>query len=245
MWQVFKYTWMRWREVPSRWVLGTSTAAILYLGMDLEELAILNPELLVERGIIAMLMFITLETLFIYTLEIPKEINSGNLVIFLSRSISRARYLLGKFLGLIALTLMHLAILTAIFAACLTVKNDYLPLDFYWKMIQIAELALVVGALGFMFSTFLSEILATMCTVFVMAVGYSNFVLPLLSKAMGDSGLSLLLYVFYYLTPNWQHYLHDVFPEPGLATLMLLCYSLAYSFIFVTIGMIAFRKRDF
>ena len=72
MWQIFKITWMRWREVPSRWVLGVSTATVLFLGMDVEELAILNPELLVERGITAMLLFITLETLFIYTLEIPK-----------------------------------------------------------------------------------------------------------------------------------------------------------------------------
>jgi len=245
MWQIFKITWMRWREVPSRWVLGVSTATVLFLGIDVEELAILNPELLVERGITAMLLFITLETLFIYTLEIPKEINTGNLIVFLSRPISRGRYLLGKFLGLMALTITHLIILMTLFVTCLTAKNNYLPLEFYWRMVQIAELALVVGSLGFMFSTFLSEILATIGTVAVLAIGYSNFILPLLFKAMGGAGISIFLLGFYYLTPNWQHFLHDVFPEPGLAMLVLLGYSIAYSTIFLTIGLAAFKRREF
>lgn len=245
MWQIFKLTWMRWREVPSRWVLGVSTATVLFLGIDVEDLAILNPELLVERGITAMLLFITLETLFIYTLEIPKEINTGNLIVFLSRPISRNRYLIGKFMGLMALTITHLIILMTLFVTCLTVKNNYLPLEFYWRMVQIAELALVVGSLGFMFSTVFSEILATICTVAIIAIGYSNFILPLLSKALGGSGISVLMLLVYYMTPNWQHFLHDVFPEPGIAMLTLLGYSVGYSTLFLMLGMIGFRQREF
>lgn len=245
MWQIFKLTWMRWREAPSRWVLGVSTATVLFLGIDVEDLAILNPELLVERGITAMLLFITLETLFIYTLEIPKEINTGNLIVFLSRPISRGRYLFGKFCGLMALTITHLVILMTLFVTCLTVKNDYLPLEFYWRMVQIGELALVVGSIGFMFSTCFSEILATICTVAILAVGYTNFILPLLFKAMAGAGVSVLMLVFYYMTPNFQHFLHDVFPEPGIAMLALLGYSLGYSAIFLTLGLVAFRRREF
>lgn len=245
MWQIFKLTWMRWREAPSRWVLGVSTATVLFLGIDVEDLAILNPELLVERGITAMLLFITLETLFIYTLEIPKEINTGNLIVFLSRPISRGRYLFGKFCGLIALTITHLVILMTLFVTCLTVKNDYLPLEFYWRMVQIGELALVVGSIGFMFSTFFSEILATICTVAILAIGYTNFILPLLFKAMAGAGVSVLMLFIYFLTPNFQHFLHDVFPEPGIAMLALLGYSLAYSSIFLTLGLVAFRRREF
>lgn len=102
---------------------------------------------------------------------VQKEIQGRTVLTLLSKPISRAVFIVGKYLGLLAVIAVHLVLLTSVYYAILLWTESGPTLSLLWAVFLIFwELAIVV-AVALLFSTFSSPVLSALFTIGVYIAG--------------------------------------------------------------------------
>lgn len=186
-------------------------------------------------------------TIFTASTEIPREIDSGVILLILSKPVSKTEYLMGKFLGTIIICLM------IFFATLLTsflTRYAYLK-EFYSPMLILRQLyvflpIIPLTALCITVSCFLSDISAMIIVAIYITFSVFFSIVPLaialLPKTL-SAGVDAYILVFYYFFPNFIYFFQN-FQLFGLIAIALVLYSVSITIIFLMIGANRINNRD-
>ncbi|MGH0028679.1 MAG: ABC transporter permease [Myxococcota bacterium] len=220
---------------------GVLVGALSYVESD---------RILQDVGLGAVRLFGVAIAIFVGIHLIHKEVDRRTVYTILSKPISRAEFLLGKFLGLTLTIWLQTAIMAAAFVLVSLLTGAPLGWPHLWFFVLVGmELALVVAIATF-FSSFTTPMLAALFTTGTWAIGQ-------LTRDLRDIGASSEV-------PSIQHataLLHRVLPDLESFNLSLqaahllpvaasdvvlpLLYGLSYLTIVLVAAIGMFDRRDF
>jgi ABC-type transport system involved in multi-copper enzyme maturation permease subunit len=179
--------------------------------------------------------------------EIPRDIDTGMILLIITKPISKTEYLIGKYIGVLCLcSIIFTASQLTVFITHFLSTGKFYPIGLMCKQFYLLFAVLPLTALTVMVSCFLNDISSMIISVvyIVFSIAMSGIVIlvSLLPKSISSSFEAYML-VFYYFFPDFIYYFQNsrIF---GLVSLALLLYSLSITVIFLTIGANALNSRD-
>jgi len=216
-----------------------------------------------DLGLAALSIFGLLIAVFIGVGLVTKEVEKRSVYGLLTKPLSRAEFLLGKYAGLVMTLAVNLSVMTLALYAVLFYSNMQAPagLRASWEapgvdprmliaiVLIFAELMLVT-ALALFFSTFSSPLLATLLTLGLWVAGHFNADLRNFENVVDNPVAIAIARTAYYVLPNLAPF--DVKAEVvyGMPIAMralgfTLLYALVYITLLLTASVTIFRRRDF
>lgn len=206
---------------------------------------------LVNLGLSSISVFGLLMAIFIGISLVWKEIDRRTIYNILSKPVSRAEFIVGKYCGLLLTLVINTAIMTAGFYAALFYekgalgRSDLAPLEAVYFI--LLELAMVVG-LALLFSTLSTPILSAVFTFSLFIIG--NFLGDLRGFGEQTHGAGKLTSILYYALPNFSDFnvigrAAHAEMAPGYLVLSNSLYALLYIVILVSAAILIFEEREF
>ncbi len=220
-------------------------------------------KILKDLGLAALAIFGLLIAVFIGIGLVSKEVERRSIYSLLSKPVTRAQLVIGKYLGLVATLAANLAVMTmAYYAVLLYVEITATPIaKAGWPapaadprllvavVLIFAELMLVT-AVALFFSTFSSPLLSALLTLGLWVAGHFNSDLRHFETVLDVQPVAWIARVLYYVLPNLAPF--DVKAEVVYGVPVALSHvtaTLFYAALYISmllLGAIAiFRQRDF
>jgi len=179
--------------------------------------------------------------------EIPRDIDSGLIMLLLSKPIKKSEYLLGKYLGVLAICgLFFVATEATIYIAHLVRSGETYGLGAFARQFYLFMGIIPIAGLTVMISTFFPDFSAMILASIYLIFSISVSMVPLLVAVLPESvsgGIEVYLYLFYYLFPNFIFYFQS-FKLFGIISIALLLYSVSITVIFLSVADLRMRNRD-
>ena len=209
--------------------------------------------ILVNLGLSSISVFGLLMAVFIGIGLVSKEIERRTIYNILSKPVSRAEFIIGKYLGLLFTLVVNTAIMTVGFYLALFYQKRSLDLSdlsaleaIYFVLLQFA---LVVG-LALLFSCISTPILAAVFTLCVYVIGNLLGDVRWFGQESGSAALKKTTEVLYYLLPNFGDF--NVIAStahgqkiPGYLLVSNSFYALLYVAILIAAAILIFEEREF
>ena len=198
-------------------------------------------------------------SIFVGISLVQKEIQRRTVLTLLSKPISRAAFIVGKYFGLLAVVAVHLVLLTGIYYAILWVTNSSPTLSLLTAIYLIfCEMAVVI-AVALLFSSFSSTVLSALFTLGVYFAGHLSD--QLLEQVKFASRMGELQGTSSAILEKAAVVIHAVFPGlyrfnvtnyvvhgvalPDMYVFWNSVYALGYIGVFLAIASWWFSRRDF
>jgi ABC-type transport system involved in multi-copper enzyme maturation permease subunit len=225
--------------------------AMMMLGIALSTLSYVERERMVQDfGFASLRLFSVAIAVFVGVNLIHKEVERRTVYTILSKPLSRAEFLIGKYLGLVLIIWLQVAVMAAFFAAVSLLMGAPLGASHLAALALTAvELALIV-ALATLFSAFTTPLLASFFSCGLWLAGH-------LTRDLRDHGASSESAVVRELTA----WLHRVLPDLESFNLSLeaahqlpiaasdvwlpALYGAGYTLILLVVAASIFERRDF
>jgi Cu-processing system permease protein len=242
--------WITFRRITERSVLmqfGVLALVLVLIGLDLD-LTAAKHESAVESGLTTVWIFLGFFTLFWTCIEIPREIARQEVNIYLSKPLSRARYIAGKFLGMAGLVLGVQAMLLTVFFLCLLTRPGHV-LPSHSAMVASAQTALflvLLCALCVPISLLLAGLPSLVAVLLIIAAGYGAFGLAVAADTDFFPANALLYDLAYYVVPNMLHYRWPATVTPDTTGYLasLAGYTLGWVVISLIVAHATISRRD-
>jgi len=254
--------------IRNRAIYGISIFALLLLGANL----LISGMIMQEVGKVAVDMALStvsftglLLVLFVGINLMAKDLDKRTIYMVLARPVSRAQYIVGKFLGMAALIVVSMVFLSLFAALSIFIVKmsypGYFP-RFSWPLILLAisftMLSLILlSALSFLFASFSSTSFITLIlTIVSYIIGQSISDVKALVEAPQAVGIQVspvtvkVVQFAYYIFPNLSLFDIKTQAAHGLAIspsyiFWTVSYGLVYTCIAIVIAAIIFRRREF
>ena len=239
-------------EIRDKILYGIIIFALLYIGAQLFLADLVFKELPMVKGfgLAGIYFFNAVVALFLGTTSFFKDVDRKIVYFILSKPVSRAQFLLGKFFGLCLVVLLATVVLAAAYLGLVF----YISGSFDWAgvlaiLMQCLEMALFL-AFAIFVSTFSSSLLSIVFTSSAFFVGHIVSAMLADAKAMGITGIKYrLVEIIYYVFPNLEKFdirnfaVHNVPISP-----VSLALAFAYAFLYVVLLLAAaiwiFDKKE-
>lgn len=209
--------------------------------------------ILVNLGLTAICWFGLLISIFIGIGLVSKEIERRTIYSILSKPVSRAEFILGKYAGLLLTLLVNTVIMTTGFYAALAVQAkglDYIDssslVAVYFILLQ---LAIVVG-IALFFSCVSTPIFSAVFTFCLFVIGNFSSGIRSFGDSSGSPALAKVTAFIYYVLPNFGNLnvidkaAHGL-PIPRLLITANTCYALLYIAVLLSGAILVFEEREF
>ncbi len=230
-------------------VMITLGALLLLLSLLLGELTLAE-----QAKVIADIGFGTVElasvifVAFSGSFVIAKELEKQTILIVLARPISRMNFLLGKFLGALAV-----ASLMVIGLSLLVLVLLGSPAYFVTGLVPILGTLLqitIVASLAFLLSNMVRPTLALSFTILVYFAGHWLPDVEFLATQSGNEKFMLTIKGLKLIIPNlyrfnWKNYFILELPPPVDEILWATAHTFVWSFFALSLALVFFKKRDF
>jgi ABC-type transport system involved in multi-copper enzyme maturation permease subunit len=224
------------------------TASAIFLG---ELTAGQEARVIVDLGLSAMLIFGTFISIFVGVSLVWKEIEKKTVFSIFSKPVSRAEFVIGKYLGLCATLFVNVAIM----ALGVTLAEAYVSGTQFIVPIWAASALIffeltVITAVAIMFSSFSTPALSALLTFFIFLIGHFSSSLRDLAEGMGSRSAIVLFNAVYYILPNFAHFTFIANTANGqTAPLSFIgpaaLYALAFDAILLGVTVVIFSRRNF
>ncbi len=247
---IARYTFIEISRTKVWYILLLFSGILILSTLLLANLAVeQKARMITDLGLASIETIALLSTVFSAVTLVLEEMESRTLYLILTRPVARAIFILGRYVGLLAIMtcaylLMagaHVALLSAVHAP----PNGHyaLSLLFSWeKIVVITAVALVFS----LFST--STASAVTFTFFFWIMGHFSSEILFLSQKSAQPLLVAFCKLFYYLFPNFDLMnIRDVPPEfyrPGWLW-AAAGYGLFYTSACLGLTILLFRKKEF
>lgn len=240
--------------------IGFFAVALAFFSIVLGEWSVFDRAYVIKSTTLSIMSLSgLLISIFVGISLVQKEIQRRTVLTLLSKPISRVAFIVGKYIGLLAVVAVHLVLLTGVFyiTLCLTGSEPTMSLLIAVYLI-FCEMAIVI-AVALLFSSFSSTILSALFTLGVYAAGHlSNQLLEQVRFAarVGDVGeassavLEKVAVVIHAVFPGLYRYnvtsyvVHNV-ALPDMYLFWNSVYALGYVGVFLAIASWWFSRRDF
>ncbi len=203
-----------------------------------------------DLGLSAITLFCVLIAVLVGGRIVYREVEKRTIYLILARPVRRLEFILGKYMGLMAVLVLSLLIMTAGFYLILLISRVSVTLYLLWAVLMTAfELALLT-AVAIFFSTFVTPIASSVFTFIIYFIGHSTYLLKQLAAMSPVPAIKFLGVVLYYILPNLGNFniKGDVVygaPLNPQALVLSGLYGLVYSLTLLLIAVIVFNRKDF
>lgn len=210
-----------------------------------------HEKILLDFGIGAIALMSVTIAIFVGTAMINKEIEQRTLLMLVPKPISRAEFILGKHLGLVAVLAVVLTIMMAIYLAMLGLSDIAFPLKALaiTAVYLLLELGLLTG-IALLFGVFTSSILATLLSFGVYLMGHFSQDLVELGKLSENESIKSLTTSLYLILPDLSRLdlkneaVYGLLPDTG-DLLANALYGLLYTALVLVISITIFARKEF
>ena len=209
-----------------------------------------RPRILQDVGLAAIRFFGAAIAIFMGVGLIHREVERRTIYTILSKPVTRAQFLAGKYLGLVATLWLQLAIMVAAFALASLVAGAPLGAGHAIALgLTALELAVVI-AFATLFSSFATPFLAACYSLGLYLVGHLTRDLRGLGASSDSEWVELVTTWIHRVFPDLSalnrsieavHGLPVPLPEVGWAVLSGVAWSLG----FLLVAVVVFERRDF
>ena len=216
-----------------------------------------------DLGLSAMSIFGLVIAVFIGIGLVSKEVERKSVFGLLTKPVTRAQFILGKYLGLITTLAVNLTVMTVAYYAVLfymdATATDGMraswaapaldPRQLIAIVLIMGELALVT-AVALLFSTFSSPLLSALLTSGLWVAGHFNGDLRQFEQVVDQPVVAWIARALYYVLPNLAPFnvkAEVVYGVPVSAAHVgfTLLYALIYISALLVAAVAIFRRRDF
>ena len=216
-----------------------------------------------DLGLAAISLFGHFIAIFIGIGLVSKEVERRSIYALLAKPMSRAEFVLGKFLGLLSTLSVNVVVMTVALVVVLGVYGATQPAEVKaaWEapavdpalgvaaFLILAELA-VVTAIALCFSTFTSPVLASAFSVGLVIAGHFSADLKNFEQVVDNPVAAGLARGFYYVLPNLAPFdvkaqVVHALPITPLYVALTTGYGVLYVGALLTLAVLFFSRRDF
>ncbi len=210
-----------------------------------------------DVGLAGISFFSVLIAIFLGITLLHKEIEKRTIYTVLSKPVSRATYLLGKFFGLAATMAVQIMLMVAVFFAVLLLMGGELTSGLFFALVLIFVEVLLVISLALFFTSFSSPFLSGIFCLGIFAAGRNANLITELAKTKSLEwlqpileGVTAVLPNFYLFFPSGKMVeeswvtVHDQFVSTGYLA-STVGYGLIYTGAFLVFSMALLSRRDF
>jgi len=239
-------------EIRDKILYGIVVFAVLFVFFEifLANLVLKELPMVKSFGLTGIYFFNAIIALFLGTTSFFKDIDRKVVYFVLSKPVSRAQFLLGKFFGLcLVLVITTLVLAVAYLGVVAYAGGGFDALGLLAIAMQFLEMALFI-AFAIFVSTFSSSLLSIVYTSAVFFLGH--IVSSLISDAqfIKLSGIQyFLVEVLYYVFPNLEKFdirnlaVHQV-AMPFLSFAVAVAYAVAYIMFLLGVSVWIFNKKE-
>jgi ABC-type transport system involved in multi-copper enzyme maturation permease subunit len=239
-------------EIRDKILYGLIIFAVLYLffGFFMADLVLKELPMVKSFGLTGIYFFNAIIALFLGTTSFFKDVDRKVVYFVLSKPVSRAQFLLGKFLGLCLVLLLTTAILAVGYIGLILFEHGgFDAIGLLAIFMQYIEMTLFIAFAVFV-STFSSSLLSIVYTSAVFFLGHVISSLLDDAKTIKLSGIRYaLVEVLYYVFPNLEKFdarnlaIHDV-AMPFTAVGLALAYAAVYIILLLSVSVWIFDKKE-
>ena len=224
-------------------------ALLIFLSMSFGDWSVLARfQVMQDFGLATMSIAGLLLSIFIGIGLLGKEISSKTIYNLLSRPVSRAQIIAGKFIGLLAILTLNMVIMGAFFLLMLVVMGSPLKPELLSAVLLVwVEMAVIIAA-AMLFSTFTTPTLAAMFTLGFYIAGHFNDMVSV-EMLQQNPVLFYIVKILYWILPNLEHFnirsavVYGIGIPAGHIGFACL-YGLLYCLLYLIIGGTIFAKKD-
>jgi ABC-type transport system involved in multi-copper enzyme maturation permease subunit len=245
-------------EVRDRIIIGILIFALGYMliTLFLADLVLKELPMVKSFGLTGIYFFNAITALFLGTTSFFKDVDRKVVYFILSKPVSRAQFLLGKFFGLCAVLLLTSGILAVVYLGVVSYESatggtgaiiDWLGL--LAIAMQFFEMALFL-AFAIFVSTFSSSLLSIVYTSAIFFMGHVVSSLVTDAQAIGLGGIKLFFVkVLYYIFPNLEKFdirsiaIYNV-SEPLSLFALAFVYAVVYVILLLSAAVWIFDKKE-
>jgi ABC-type transport system involved in multi-copper enzyme maturation permease subunit len=216
-----------------------------------------------DLGLATLSIFGLLIAVFIGIGLVSKEVERKSVFGLLTKPVTRAQFILGKYLGLVMTLVVNLSAMTVAYylvlfymdvTATTAMRASWVapaldPRQLIALVLIVAELALVT-AVALLFSTFSSPLLSALLTLGLWVAGHFNGDLRQFEQVVDQPVVAWIARTLYYVLPNLAPFnvkAEVVYGVPVSAA--HVGYTLLYAAVYIAALLVAavaiFRRRDF
>lgn len=203
-----------------------------------------------DLGLAAMSLVGVLLIVFVGSGLVQKEIERRTVLTVLAKPIRRPEFLIGKYLGLLAMvTMIFLAMLALLIVVIWLREHRIEPAILVAAGFTYGELA-VMTAVAVAFSSFVSPALSGVFTLALFVAGHFSSDLLRFAEKMEASVLAAFARGVYLILPHLDAFnmraeaAYGVIPDASVVLNMIL-YAVLYSMALVAVGCGIFARREF
>ncbi len=239
-------------EIRDRILYAIIGFGIFYvlLTLFLSNLVLRELPMVKSFGLTGIYFFNAVVALFLGTTSFYKDVDRKIAYFILSKPVSRAQFLLGKFMGLCMVLLLTSLILAVAYLGVIAWNGGgFDALGLLAIAMQFLEMALFV-AFAIFISTFSSSLLAIVYTSAVFFLGHIVSSLLNDAKTIGIAGVKFFFVeVLYYVFPNLEKFdirnlaVHQV-AMPLDSFILALIYAAVYAALLLSAAIWIFEKKE-
>lgn len=191
------------------------------------------------------LLISILMAVFIGATDIPRDIETGLIMMLLAKPISKYQYLLGKFVGVLGLcAIFYFGAELTIFITYYSNNGESYPVGVMLRQLLLFFALLPVVSLTVMISCFVADFSAMILTSIYLISSLSVSIVPILIQLIPKSfGVAFYFMIIYYFFPNFIYFFQSC-SSFSIVTLTLIMYSVSISIIFMSIAYYRIERRD-
>jgi len=205
---------------------------------------------LVDFGLGSIEFFALITIGFSAVTLVLEEIDSKTIYLVLSRPISRTKYLIGRYSGLLAAVFSGMVLMALVHLAILFLNGWHFTLKYPFAILLSAEKIMIIGALALFFSLFSTSAVSSISfTVFFWILGHFSQEINFIAGRSKNVVTLIVGKFIYFLVPNMQYFnLRDFWDVPnflGNWIIISFVYGLIYSIVFLALGLWLFKYKEF
>lgn len=203
-----------------------------------------------DIGLASITLFCVLIAILVGGRLVYKEVEKRTIYIILAKPVRRWEFIVGKYVGLMAVLSISLVVMTVSFYIIALVIGIRPPLVLLWSVLMTFFELVILTAVAILFSTFVTPITGSVFTFAVYFVGHLTRDLKLLAAMSPSPIVKAASYFLYYVLPNLDNFnirgqvVHGALLDPGGMALAGI-YAIVYSATLLLISVAVFSRKEF
>ncbi|MDJ0618384.1 MAG: ABC transporter permease [Calothrix sp. MO_192.B10] len=218
-----------------------------------EVAAATEDKMFLDLGLAAMAVLGLVVAVFIGTGLINKEVEKRTLLVFIAKPISRSEFVVGKYLGLVAVLTTLVAVMTVIYLVFLQFGNiNHQTISIFTSAIFLILQLCLISAFAITFGIVSNSLLATPLTIAVYLIGNITQDILEFGRLSNNPGFERLTQGLYLVLPDLSRLnlqndaVYGLQALPNFTTLIgNSLYGIFYSLMLVAIAILIFSQREF
>jgi ABC-type transport system involved in multi-copper enzyme maturation permease subunit len=226
-------------------------AMLMGMSMLLADLTIMeHHKIIKDIGLAAINLAGVMIAIFVGISLVSKEIDRRTIFTIMARPVTRAQFILGKYLGLIITLSVNLIAMTGVFGATLLAYRIPIQASLFQAIELIFVELLLVTAVALLFSTFSSSTLSAIMTLGIYVIGHLTTDMKGIAEKSENAMTTNLMKALYYLCPNLEALNVKGQAATGVAISLTYqslatLYGVLYAALLVAAACAVFQRRDF